>query len=212
MTTELEKNKEALEKSIIEILPQVPYVIDQVGAAMDWVRSEEEEGKYIKTLSFVSDVAKYVTKISNPNFYKTHLVIAALLEDLENPLHNEKFNIFRTASNAVENAMNGLRVDPKLSEEKGCFKAISIHMVQTALNSQELFTILMYSILHDLKDITDGMKEANVKTPIVAADYIKILGYAFVMGNIRMARLEYSDSTREVVNEVEKLLNKAVNY
>ena len=212
MATEIKENKELLEREIREILPQIPYVIDQVGAAMDWVKSEQDEGSYIRTLQFVRDVAKFTTKISNPNFYKTHLVVAALLMDLDNPVQNEKFSAFKSASNSVENSLNSLRIDPKLSEDRGCFKAVTIHVSQVARKSQELFTILMYSILHELKEIIGGMEEAGVKTPITAADYIKILGYAGVMANLRMANLEYSDATRSVVNEIEVLLNNKVNY
>jgi len=212
MSISLEENKETLEKEIIEILPQVPYILDQVGAAMDWVKSVKKEGEYINTLKFVVDVAKYVNQISNPNFYKTHLVIAALLSDLENPTTNEKFNVFRTASNSVENTLKKLQIDPKLSEERGCFKAVTIHLVQIGRESQELFTILLYNILCDLQEIISGMEEVEVKMPLTAADYIKILGYAGVMANLRMSNLEYSDATRKVVNEIEIILNKKVNY
>ena len=212
MVTKVEENIELLEREIREILPQIPYVIDQVGAAMDWVKSEQDEGSYIKTLQFVRDVAAFTTKVSNPNFYKTHLVIAALLMDLDNPLHNEKFNVFKSASNSVENSLNELRIDPKLSEERGCFKSVTIHVSQVARKSQELFTILMYNILHELEEIIGGMEEAGVKTPITAADYIKVLGYAGVMANLRMSNLEYSDVTRSVVNKIEVLLNNKINY
>ena len=211
-SVELKTHIEMLERGIREILPQIPYIIDQVGVAMAWVKSEKGEGEYIKILEFTTDVAKFVNSISNPNFYKTHLVIAALLMDLDDPYSSEKFNIFKSASNAVENTLRSLRVDPKMGEERGCFKAITIHIVQTAIKSQELFTILMYNILHELQEIIGGMKEAKVKTPITLSDYVKILGYAYVMGNVRMSQLEYSDNTRKVVNEIEKLLNNSVNY
>ena len=212
MTTEIKENTELIEREIREILPQVPYVIDQVGAAMDWVKSEQDEGTYYKTLCFVRDVAKYASKISTPAFYKTHLVIAALLMDLEDPVSNEKFNVFKSASNAVENMLNTLRIDPKLSEERGCFKAVAIHLAQVARKDVEAITVLLYSVLHELQEIVMGMEEAKVKTPITASDYIKVLGYANVMTNLKMTRLDLSNNAADVMNEIGVLLNKKVNY
>ena len=51
------------------------------------------------------------------------------------------------------------------------------------------------------------MKKANVKTPITAQDYVTILGYAFVMDNIRMARLNLLEKAWKVYNDITILLN-----
>lgn len=200
------------ERGIREILPQIPYVLDQVGAAMDWVREVQDEGTYLKTLKFALDVANFAAKISEPKFFKTYLVVAALLMDIDNVETCEKFNVFKTASHSVENALNKLRINPESSAKRGCFKAVTVHLAQVARESQELFTVLAYSILNELKDIVAGMEEAKEKSPITAADYIRVLGYAYVMANLRMAQLEYSDHTRKVINEIEILLNSKVNY
>ena len=201
-----------LENGIIEKLPQIPFVIDQVGYAMDWARTEYDEGAYYKNIKFTLDVADYTSKISQPNFFKTYLIIAALLIDIENPTENPKFEIFQSASHSVENAVKDIRVNPSLSEERGCFKAFTMHAVNLAKTNQEYFAVLLLSILHDLQDIAQGMKEANVKAPVTPADYIKILGYAFTLTNIRMSKLNLLNEVREILNKIDIVLNNDFNF
>ena len=76
----------------------------------------------------------------------------------------------------------------------------------------ELFTISLIGIKHDLMAITEGMKNAGVKTPITGNDYITILGYSLVMANVRMANLKMSNDAYKVYNEIEIMLNKDINY
>lgn len=205
-------NTEILEKGIIEKLPQIPFVVDQVGHAMSWAKEVYDENNYYKILEFALDVAEYAAKVSEPNFFKTHLVIAALLIDIEEAEKDSKFEIFKSTSNAIEKAVQAVKVDPKLSDERGCFKAISIHAVNLAKESQEYFSVVLYNMLSDLKDIVKGMKEVNVKAPITVEDYVKVLGYSFVMQNIRLANLNLLNETREVINKIEILLNNDLNY
>ena len=94
-----------LENSIIEGLPQIPYIIDQVGAALKWAHEELKEAEYEELLRVVLDVANYTKEVSEPNFYKTHLIIASVLSALKNPKENKKFEVFDTASKAVERTL-----------------------------------------------------------------------------------------------------------
>lgn len=201
-----------LEKSIIEQLPQIPFVIDQVGAAMKWVKEVKDEGEYIKTLKLTLDVAEYATKVSDVNFYRTHLVIGALLMDIDDAVNSPNFEIFKSASNSVEKTLKLLRADTKVVEERGCFKALILHLIELAKTNEDCLVVLLYSILADLKDILDGMKKAGVKTPITAEDYISVLGYAFMLTNVRMADPKLLDSTREVLNKIDIVLSNDFNY
>ena len=88
------KNIEKLEKSLYEILPQIPYVIDQVGDALKWVKEECKEGEYYKILSTAYEVSQFVADISNPNFFKTHLVLASILSNIKDVTQDEKFEKF----------------------------------------------------------------------------------------------------------------------
>ena len=199
--------KSKLEKGIIELLPQIPYVIDQVGEALKWVKEELSEGEYNKTLKVAYDVAQYAKEVSDTNFFKTHLVIASILSNIEDPMADKRFEIFDTASKATEKALKDLIVSKEEIEEKGCFKSVLLRLVPLAKKDENLFATALIGIKHDLEEIVEAMKKANVKTPITAQDYVTILGYAFVMDNIRMARLNLLEKAWKVYNDITILLN-----
>lgn len=199
--------KSKLEKGIVELLPQIPYVIDQVGEALKWAKEELSEGDYNKTVKVAYDVAQYAKKVSDTNFFKTHLVIASILSNIENPMANKRFEIFDTASKAVEKALKDLVIDKKEIEDKGCFKSVLLRLVPLAKKDENLFATALIGIKHDLEEVIEAMKKANVKTPITAQDYVTILGYAFVMDNIRMARLNILDKAWKIYNDITVLLN-----
>lgn len=203
---------ETLRKSIINELPQVPFIIDQVDKAVDWCIDEHDKGIVVRILNTSLDVARYVKSISDPNFYKTHLVIAALIGDIPNVFEDERFNVFCTASGAVEKAIKKVVIDKSLTEERGCFNALNIWLTKLAREDEEAFVVMLYGILNDLKDLMVGLKEVGVKTPVTPQNYITILGYAYVMSNLRMAGLNLLDKTRVIFNEIEIILNNDVIY
>lgn len=205
---------EKLEKSIIEELPQVPYVVDQVGYALKWAKEVLNEGEYRKTLEVAQEVGQYIKKISEPNFYKVHLLVASILSYIPEAKTDERFKEFDTTSKAVEKALTAIIVDSKLSEEKGCFKSLLLTLIPLAKTNEEYFTIAIIGMKHDLLEIKKGYEAAKVenKTPITLADYTTILGYALIMANIRMSNLKLLNETYEKVNEIEILLNNDFNY
>ena len=205
-------NIELLEKQLIELMPQIPYVVDQVGAAMKWVKEVQDEGDYYNTISYAIEVAKYVQKVSNPNFYKVHLVISALLMDIDKPFEDERFKIFDSASKSVENALRTIKLDEGNLETYGCFKAMNIHTTQLAQKDEDLFVVYMLALLEDLKDISKGMKEVGAKSPITPEDYVKVMGYDLVLSNLRMANLSLLNDSREVVNTIDIMLNNDFKY
>jgi hypothetical protein len=201
-----------LEESIIEQLPQIPYVIDQVGEAMAWAKEDLDEGEYNKILQVAYEVAEFTKTVSNPNFFKTHYVIATILSAIENAKSNERFSKFDSASKAVEKSLDAIVIDPKSIEEKGCFKSVMLHLIPLAKEDMELFTISLIGMKNTLNFVLEGIKQANVKSPITAGDYITILGYALVMANIRMANLKMTNEAYKVYNEISVMLNNDLNY
>lgn len=201
-------NAELLEKSIIELLPPVPYIVDQVGAAMNWVKSIVEEGEYLKSLRVALKVAEYTAKVSNPNFYKSNLIIASLLSNVPNATEDEKFKIFDTASKSVEKMLKSVVVDSKLQEEKGCFKALTLHLVPLFEDDQDAAVVMLCGIWEDLEDIARVLDKAEVKTPITREDYVIILGYTVVLGNIYASKPNILNETGSILNEIQIILNR----
>lgn len=202
----------SLKTAIITELPQIPFIIDQVSDAIDWCVEAHDSGVVVKLLETALDVAKYVKEISDPNFYRTHLVIAALIADISDVLSDEKFEEFKTTSGAVEKAVKNIIVNKDLLAERGCFNSLNIHLTQLSRIDENCLVIMLLGILHDLTEITSGLKEAETKAPITPQDYITVLGYAYVMANLRMARLPLADRTKVIINQIEILLNTEVIY
>lgn len=202
---------EKLEQSIYEVLPQIPYVVDQVGEAIKWAKEELKEGELNKALRVAYEVAKFTASISNPNFFKTHLVIASILSNIDDVVNKERFKTFDTTSKSVEKALNDLLVPPEKVKENGCFKSVLLQLIPLFKKDEDLFAIALIGIKFDLKEITDTLAQANIKEPITAKDYVTILGYALVIANIRMANLKMLDRTYSIYNEIVTLLN-GLNY
>lgn len=201
-------NAELLEKSIIELLPPVPYIVDQVGAAMNWVKSEEDEGSYLKALRIALKVAEYTVKVSNPNFYKSNLIIASLLSNVPNAIENEKFKIFDTASKSVEKTLKAITQDPKVQEERGCFKALALHLVPLISLDQDYLVIMLCGIWEDLEEIARVIDKADVKSPITREDYVILLGYTMVINNIYSSKANILNETANILNEIQIILNR----
>ena len=202
-------NTDLLEKSILEKLPQIAFIIDQVGLAMKLAKQELSESDYNRVLKGTLNVAAYTSEVSESNFFKYHLIIASLLGDIPNILNDEKFEPFKTASGTTESTIEKTRVPEELIKERGCFKAISIHLVPLSRTNQDYFACVLCHILANLEDLTEGMKEADVKAPITPSDYVTILGYSFVVQNI-MSGAEIVGPTASIFNKIQILLNDLV--
>ena len=202
-----EKIKE-LTTNILGELPQIPFVIDQVSEAINWCVEAHDSGIVVRLLETALNVAKYTREISDPNFYRTYLVVAALIADIPNVKEDEKFAQFKSASGAIEKAVDNIIVDTN----RGCFKSLCIHLAQLSKKDENCLVIMLYGILQDLRDITVGLKDSGTKAPITPQDYITVLGYSYVMANLRMARLPLADKTKVIINDIEILLNSEVDY
>ena len=200
--------EELLKNSILELVPAVPFVIDQVAAAMDWVKEEVEESEYLKALRVALKVAEYTTKVSNPNFYKTHLIIASLLSNVKNPLENEKFKMYDTASKSVELAVKATTIDPKVQEDRGCFKALLLHIVPLLKVNQDYVVVMLCGILEDLENISRVLDKAGVKAPITREDYVILLGYDMVISAIYQSKGNILNDTASILNDIQIILNR----
>ena len=201
-----------LEDSIIQQLPQIPYIIDQVGEALDWAKEVLNEGEYNRMLKLTYDVVMFTQSVSNQHFFKVQYVVATILSTIKNAKEDERFAKFKSASNAVEEALDAIAVNPKDIEEKGCFKSIMLHLIPLAKENMELFAIGLLGIKHNLLDVVEGFKKVDVKSPITGKDYIIVLGYALVMSNIRMANIHMTNEAHKIYNEISIMLNKDLTY
>ena len=203
-------NADVLEKGILEKLPPIPYIVDQVGAAMEWLKSEKEETEYLKALRTALKVTDYTVLNSNVNFFKTHLIVASLLSGIPEATKNEKFKIFDSASKSVEKTLEKIVVDPVAQEKRGCFKSLVLCMAPLVNENQDYLAVMLLGILEDLEEITSGMQKANVTSPITREDYVIILGYSMVLSNLYSMK-GLLQSTLSILNDIQIILNN-LNY
>lgn len=201
-----------IEDSIIQELPQIPYVIDQVSEALAWAKESLNEGEYNRVLKITQDVISYTKGISDPNFFKTHYVIASILSNIEVSKTDERFAKFDSASKAVEKALDDLIVKPEDIEKNGCFKTVLLHLIPLAKKNMDLFAISLIAIERTLAEIVEGIKNTEVKSPITANDYITVLGYALLIANIRMANIKMPNAVYEIYNKISIMLNNDLVY
>ena len=135
-----------LEKSIYSSLPAIPFLIDQVEVALKWAKEALDESEYRKALKVALNVTEYVGRTSEANFFKIHLVTASILSNIPNALEDERFKTFETASRAVETALKRLKVDERVTEEAGCFKALILHLVPLASEDQDCLVIMSFLV------------------------------------------------------------------
>ena len=179
---------------------------------MKWAKEALNEGEYNKLLKLTYDVTTFTQSVSDPNFFKTHYVTATILSVIKNAKKDERFSKFDSASKAVEKTLDTMIITPESIEKNGCFKSVMLHLIPLAKENMELFAIGLIGIKHALSDILEGIKEAEIKSPITGSDYITILGYALVMANIRMANLHMTNEAYKIYNEISVMLNNDLNY
>ena len=205
-------NSKTVEQSILELLPQIPYIVDQVGSAMNWAKeSAEAEGDYNKILNTTLKVAEYAARVSEPNFYKTHLIITSLLSNIPNVIEDEKFKIFDTASKITEKTLKKVIIDPEVQEKNGCFKALNIHLIPLLKEDQEAAVVMLCGIWQDLEEIAKNIKDAGAQAPITREDYVILLGYSLVVTNIYNSKINIYNDTNSILNEIQIILN-GINY
>lgn len=201
-----------LKKEILESLPQIPLIIDQVGAALDLVEKELDEGKVYRNFTDVLKVVEFTKAISEPKFFKTHLVVASALLSIPKVLEKEEFKLFDSASGAVRKAVEAVTVSDQLIEDKGCFKALTLNLASLAKENQEYLALALFAMLGDLQEIVKVNKVTKEKTPITPSDYITILGYMVAMNGLGTVKTDFLGRTKEIMNEIKILLNSEVKY
>lgn len=202
---------ETMERSIYEVLPQIPFLVDQVGEALKWTKETLGDDGYYTALGVATKVAVYASKVSENNFFKTHLILAALLKNIPNVLEDERFKKFDTASKSVETSIKKLLLEEKVIKERGYYKALSMHLVPLANNDQDSFSVILCEILEDLEQIKRGMDKVGAVSPITEKDYVSVLGCTFVVSNIYMSNLSLFNETQVILNSVNLILN-SFNY
>jgi hypothetical protein len=132
--------------------------------------------------------------------------------DITGATDKPEFKVFESASHSVEKALEAIRINPTLGEERGCFKAVAMHVINLAKTNEDYLAVFLLNILSDLREILDSIKNTETKTPITSEDYIKVLGYSYVVQNIMLTNLSLHNTSREILTEMSTILFSTINF
>lgn len=134
--------------SIMENVPQVPFVVEQIGQAINIAKVEYDDKKLVKILENTIEVSKYAKEESkSTQFFKYHLIVISLLKDIKDMT---KLKPFETQSNKIVNSIKLMQLDEKEINKKGFVRATALHLMQLFNLDQELFMISIIEIQQEL--------------------------------------------------------------
>lgn len=206
----MQGTKEQLSKSIIEQLPQIPYIVDQVGLAIDKVFEKLQTEEALKVLEDTLSVIDYTLKVSQPQFFKTHLVLVSLLASISSKLSEEELSKFDTASGTFKQKFEQYRIDKSNVEKVGEYKATTMHLTNLAQNEQDLFTLSILNINSLLEKFLNMKQEVALDEDYKKMTQYTVMGYAVVEVNLRMIlnNINLLQPSRDAYNRFMILLNK----
>jgi hypothetical protein len=191
---------EKLIKSIVAELPQIPFVTEQVGAAIDLAKKELDEEQLEKTLRITLEVTNYARQTSSDNFFKFHLVVISLLRNIPNIQKNKRFSMFETVSNLVGNKLSLLE-ETETEIERGKYKGEILKLIRLFNADQDLFLLEIITLIDELKPLT-------LKEELSVEELLDIVGYAYVENNLRMSQLALLNDVSKHYNKLIKIFEK----
>lgn len=185
---------DVLVNSIMEYVPQVTFVVEQIGQAVNIAKAQYTEEELIETLERTVEVAKFAKEVSNSEaFYKYHLVVISLLVNITDESLLAKFE---TQSNSVINGIKALKVDESIIVKKGFVKANVLHLAKLYHENQDLFAMYMIMMTRDFnKAVQMKIEERMLKT-------------ALIEQTIRMNKFEYLAPVKAITDKLFTIINK----
>jgi len=184
---------EKLIKSITGQLPQIPLVIDQVGAAIKLAEAELNEESFKKALESANVVVSYAKEVSAPLYFKFNLVIDALIKNIPDVKSKKGFKSLQTTSNIVSDDLSQLEQTSEESE-RGYYKGEVLKLCRLIKENVDLFLV-------ELADMHTNLKELKGEEILGGTDLEEALGLSFIFANIRMGDYIFPNSMQPYYNK-----------
>lgn len=186
--------EQKLIQSITGELPQIDFVVDQVGAALALAADTLTERQFHRALRIAVNVTKFAKETSEPQYFKYNLIITALLKDVQNLSSHAGFKTFDTTSNIVGKNIEALKTTED-EKARGYYKGGVLKLARLFNLNQELFLIEVLSLTDDLEALD-----------LVADVHPFLLGCAFMNANFRMCNFELLSSVQIYYNKFMSIL------
>jgi len=186
--------EQKLIQSITSELPQIDFVVDQVGAALALAADTLTESQFHRALRIATNVTKFAKETSEPQYFKYNLIITTLLKDVQNLEAHTGFKTFDTISNVVSKNIAELKTTED-EKSRGFYKGEVLKLARLFNANQELFLVEVLTLTDDLQSLD---LEAEV--------HPYLLGCAFIDANLRMCNFELLSSVQTYYNKFMSVL------
>ena len=189
MAFAIEEKYQTIIHKIMANLPTSQFIVDLVGEAIK-VAGEKYPDEFETRLGIALRMSEYAKEVSQPLYYKAHLVIAPLVAGLE----ASEVNKLETASGTLSKACAPLGVFVTAKTFKQKWKAL---FELSKVDVDVLGTALMFA-----KVAVDKKKKKK--------DLYTLAGYAYIEVNIRQSGMFINHTVRKYYNEFASVvLNQA---
>ena len=189
MAFAIEEKYQTIIHKIMANLPTSQFIVDLVGEAIK-VAGEKYADEFETRLGIDLRMSEYAKEVSQPLYYKAHLVIAPLVAGLE----ASEVNKLETASGTLSKACAPLGVFVTAKTFKQKWKAL---FELSKVDVDVLGTALMFAKVA----VDKAFKEKDLYT---------LAGYAYIEVNIRQSGMFINYTVRKYYNEFASVvLNQA---
>ena len=189
MAFAIEEKYQTIIHKIMANLPTSQFIVDLVGEAIK-VAGEKYPDEFETRLDIALRMSEYAKEVSQPLYYKAHLVIAPLVAGLE----ASEVNKLETASGTLSKACAPLGVFITAKTFKQKWKAL---FELSKVDVDVLGTALMFAKVA----VDKAFKENDLYT---------LTGYAYIEVNIRQSGMFINHTVRKYYNEFASVvLNQA---
>ena len=189
MAFAIEEKYQTIIHKIMANLPTSQFIVDLVGEAIK-VAGEKYPDEFETRLDIALRMSEYAKEVSQPLYYKAHLVIAPLVAGLE----ASEVNKLETASGTLSKACAPLGVFVNAKTFKQKWKAL---FELSKVDVDVLGTALMFAKVA----VDKAFKEKDLYT---------LAGYAYIEVNIRQSGMFINHTVRKYYNEFASVvLNQA---
>ena len=189
MAFAIEEKYQTIIHKIMANLPTSQFIVDLVGEAIK-VAGEKYPDEFETRLDIALRMSEYAKEVSQPLYYKAHLVIAPLVAGLE----ASEVNKLETASGTLSKACAPLGVFVTAKTFKQKWKAL---FELSKVDVDVLGTALMFA-------------KVAVDKAFKEKDLYALAGYAYIEVNIRQSGMFINHTVRKYYNEFASVvLNQA---
>lgn len=151
---ELTVKQKTLVHTILTGVPQIPFIIDQVNAAINLAKEQAEPAKFDTALNVAVKCNEYASAHSEKDFFKYHLAVVALLAVVPKATELPEFANFIAQNTIVKDTLTEISKAKQYQAQYGEVKGATIYLANVAKENPAAFLIELYYTLEKVSKVT----------------------------------------------------------